>query len=377
MFNFAAPTALALTVAAGLALMTPARADDAAANALFVGAVQTLQAAPAQADAAQRLAALDSVLSSLEQIVAEHPSSSLAVSLITGQAIGTIDPVELRRERDALLAASEADRARSSWVQQMILCAEQLPCVDAFLSEAFGEPFRVSPEEQAEMIPDIYRDFVLAQAQRVMPLSDEEALALEEQGAAVDVMTPIGRRQLRHLAVSGDPRVPALTTTGPTGSLIDDLVVQGVVYGEPATGAPISLAIQAYVADGPQAALDRVREVRAAVKAILAEPMPPLPSNRDEARLVRMIRDGLEELHQTLASEFLLVLMSMSMTDNGPYDDGVTRAALEMMLEDLGPSEGPQWGSREGYSHLAYFLASYGLRRELNPEASLSSYRTD
>lgn len=108
-------TMMRLCLGAGFALMlslsaTVSLADDGEANALFVQAVQSLAAAENSGDDETRYQATKKAVEALDKIVAEHPSSALAVQIITGQKIGTIDPNRLR----ARLKSFEASRARAS-----------------------------------------------------------------------------------------------------------------------------------------------------------------------------------------------------------------------------------------------------------------------
>ena len=80
-------------------LVIPASADDPAeANKLLVEAVKLIQAANTNQTAAEQLPLLESALAKLNQIVDDHPSSDLAVKLITGQQIGTLSLAGVAQE---------------------------------------------------------------------------------------------------------------------------------------------------------------------------------------------------------------------------------------------------------------------------------------
>lgn len=89
--------------------VVPAGADDPAqANRLFVEAVKLIQAAEQEQPASQKLAKqklakLQSALAKLNQIMDDHPSSDVAVKLITEQEIGSLS---LPKLMDAIQAAT-------------------------------------------------------------------------------------------------------------------------------------------------------------------------------------------------------------------------------------------------------------------------------
>ena len=71
--------------------VVPAVADDPAqANRLLVEAVKLIQAAETEDEASDKLALLEGALAKLNEIIKRHPSSSLAVKLITDQPIGSL-----------------------------------------------------------------------------------------------------------------------------------------------------------------------------------------------------------------------------------------------------------------------------------------------
>ena len=73
------------------------------ANKTLVETLSQLRGEPV-GHTAGRLRALDHALSKFDDIVQDYPSSAIAVQLATGQPIGTMNPIKLRAERDAILA---------------------------------------------------------------------------------------------------------------------------------------------------------------------------------------------------------------------------------------------------------------------------------
>ena len=72
-------------------LASPAQAsDETRANRLFVEAAKLVQAAEKEADAVRKLELLKHARRNLEAIVDRHPSSGLAVKLVSGQNVGTV-----------------------------------------------------------------------------------------------------------------------------------------------------------------------------------------------------------------------------------------------------------------------------------------------
>lgn len=110
-FSHVGSTVRGVTLAGVLAaLPLPVSAQDAA-NALIVEAVTAQRAATNISDPAERLAALEDVLATLDRIVTEHPTSPLAVQIITEQPIGTLDVAAIRAEVAAITAViAEATR---------------------------------------------------------------------------------------------------------------------------------------------------------------------------------------------------------------------------------------------------------------------------
>ena len=77
-------------------LVLPAVADEpAGANRLLVEAVKMIKAADSQTQGSEKLDLLEGALAKLNEIIDRHPSSGLAVKLITDQPIGSLSMAEL------------------------------------------------------------------------------------------------------------------------------------------------------------------------------------------------------------------------------------------------------------------------------------------
>ncbi|MEX5514963.1 hypothetical protein [Pseudophaeobacter sp. 1A09344] len=140
-----------------LSTSTPVHAGDAEANALLVEAVQAIQAAEKGSAPEERLIALSDAIESLERIISDHPSSGLAVSLVTGQSIGNVDLKALQSEHDriqakvdelfaaeqaeatAKLAAVEAAETKSIWVEEKMACLQDDQCSTLLLLSTIGK----------------------------------------------------------------------------------------------------------------------------------------------------------------------------------------------------------------------------------------------
>ncbi|MEZ5669479.1 MAG: hypothetical protein R3F55_18990 [Alphaproteobacteria bacterium] len=97
---------MALAVLAlGSAVPAAARADEAEANRLLVQAI-ALAAQARQVPAGEAGVLYARAVAELDRIVAEHPDSSVAVLLATGQPIGSFRPWEVRHELARLSGAS-------------------------------------------------------------------------------------------------------------------------------------------------------------------------------------------------------------------------------------------------------------------------------
>ena len=93
--------------------MVPAFADDpAVANRLLVEAAKFIKAANTEDGASEKLALLESALTKLNEIVEHHPSSDLAVKLITDQPIGSLSLAELTNTVERLRASVARQQRR-------------------------------------------------------------------------------------------------------------------------------------------------------------------------------------------------------------------------------------------------------------------------
>ena len=116
----------------------PVAADDSAqANRLLVEAVKLMQAAEQEQPASEKLAKLQSALGKLNQIVDDHPSSDVAVKLITDQEIGSLSLAKLT---DAI--EKTADRATNHLAHEILQAADSREGVVAGLDEIADPAFR-------------------------------------------------------------------------------------------------------------------------------------------------------------------------------------------------------------------------------------------
>ena len=98
--------------------------DESPANRLFVEAAKLIQAAEEEAGAVRKLELLKHARHKLETIVDRHPSSGLAVKLISGQKIGSVSLVGLDDEIEATIGA------------MVVHACAQAPTLDCVLSTA-------------------------------------------------------------------------------------------------------------------------------------------------------------------------------------------------------------------------------------------------
>ena len=95
-------TRLVLICVLCLSVMSVSADDSAQANKLLVEAVKSIQAADMKQTATEQLPLLEKALAKLKEIVEKHPSSDLAVKLITGQDIGNVSLTNLQRVTEML-----------------------------------------------------------------------------------------------------------------------------------------------------------------------------------------------------------------------------------------------------------------------------------
>ncbi len=92
-------TVMFLAVVLAIGAAAPVRsADDAGANRLLVEAVALVEQAEAAEAPGDRAGLYRRALGVLDAIVADHPSSDLAVKLATGQSIGALERAEVERQ---------------------------------------------------------------------------------------------------------------------------------------------------------------------------------------------------------------------------------------------------------------------------------------
>ncbi len=125
-------TLAALAASTFLFTSAPSFADDAAANALLVEAVQLTQSLGTLETPQEKYDAIDGAISKLDQIVSDHPTSNLAVALITGQPIGNMDLGALKEQRVALQqqldANAQANDEHARWVEEIMGCLDEFEC---------------------------------------------------------------------------------------------------------------------------------------------------------------------------------------------------------------------------------------------------------
>ena len=99
---------------------TPLAADDSTqANRLLVEAVKLIQAAGIKQTAAEQLPLMESALAKLNEIVENHPSSDLAVKLITGQQIGDISLAGVAEAVEILSQFQKQEAARTTCIESL------------------------------------------------------------------------------------------------------------------------------------------------------------------------------------------------------------------------------------------------------------------
>ena len=201
--------------------IVPAAADDPAeANRLLVEAVKLMQAAEQDQKANHKLAKLESALAKLNQIMDNHPSSDLAVRLITHQEIGILS---LPKLIDAIRKTK--DESAGQLAEEIIFAASAQPDVvrelDGIADPEFRQDVIVSlsqmlsprfPHEHrlffAGLIEDLSTrdDHLLSIARdRIFEFNDYDSAL-----AVADLMQSLGRRDsllmeiARHYTFEGD-----------------------------------------------------------------------------------------------------------------------------------------------------------------------------
>ena len=120
--------------------IVPASADDVAqANKLLVEAVKLIQAAGTEQTPSEQIPLLEDALDKLNEIVKQHPTSDLAVKLITGQQIGNISLTELADAIENLKLQTAHDDAmadRGACLQSLDANDPNAACGFRILSES-------------------------------------------------------------------------------------------------------------------------------------------------------------------------------------------------------------------------------------------------
>ena len=105
----------------------PLAADDSTqANRLLVEAMKLIQAAGTKQTAAEGLPLMESALAKLNKIVENHPSSDLAVKLITGQQIGDVSLAGVAHAVEILSQLQKQEAAKSIQDAVRTTCIESL-----------------------------------------------------------------------------------------------------------------------------------------------------------------------------------------------------------------------------------------------------------
>ena len=128
--------------------VVPAGADDPAqANRLLVEAVKLIQAAEQEHPASEKLVMLESALTKLNQIMDDHPSSDVAVKLITHQEIGILS---LPKLVDAIQAAE--NEAINQLAHEILQAADSREAAMTGLDEIADPEFRQKVLQEISLI---------------------------------------------------------------------------------------------------------------------------------------------------------------------------------------------------------------------------------
>lgn len=365
-------TGAALLASFYLSMATPVVAGDAEANALLVEAVQLIQKSQSDTSPEAKLEALNEAIAKLEEIVSDHPSSGLAVSLVTGQKIGTVDPASLGAEHARLSAiVAERDAAErlreekaskhAAWVAEMMVCAEDLECVDAFTAELNGEPLRVPPGAEPQVLKE-FHDFVIRGiADHELEISDEQLRTFEQEGFARNRAGSHG--YLRRLAIAGDGRFPDYVLQGTGETSIDAWVANSTSHYQEPNENFTSVVIHAAMSDGGKAALARLVGMRAALhQAIARQQDQTAEADQDPATRQGTIENLSRDVDELVVDSVAVLGVSMIRGDIA-NDPEVIRAALEIMFDEIGIENRRLWSD---YSHAVVYLASFILRDGLS-----------
>lgn len=150
------------SAAGGLVFLLAGAATAVAdtANEAFVRAVRSIQLAEATSSKQEELTHLEDAVQTFDLIIQDFPSSDLAVTLITGQNIGTVDPAAIREryaalsdevskeeaariaretEEEAARVAHEAkEQAAQQAADKLLTCAQDESCLKGWLDNTTG-----------------------------------------------------------------------------------------------------------------------------------------------------------------------------------------------------------------------------------------------
>ena len=183
--------------------VVPVAADDPAqANRLLVEAVRVIQAAEAEKAATEKLSLLQSALAKLNEIVESHPTTDLAVKLITGQEIGNLSMANLETAIKALrLEANQAtvEARRGS-------CLEALDFSDPICLTAYAQEVEHRVPDESQRVEALAK-LARAQADADDPAGAEQtlnkALAIAEDIVSMAGLLGIDVEKALTLVING------------------------------------------------------------------------------------------------------------------------------------------------------------------------------
>lgn len=373
-------TGAALLAGLHLSFASPATAGDAEANALLVEAVQLIQLVDNHKSAEDQLAVLNEAIGKLDEIVSEHPSSGLAVSLITGQSIGNIDPAELQAKHNQLMntvAEQQAElkemeeeaKAHEAWVLKMMECMTSLECVDAFTTEALGERLSVPADQQAIVLEEYYEFVVKRSRASAFAISEEQFNKFEIDGFDVEADQVLG--YLHRLALVGDPRFTEYFFKVFGVSSFDDWMNKVTEHRYVPLELLTSVVIHTMMSDGASAGLSRALEMRAQLSEEIAQQKALLTQSEKDTISIEERLLNLIDTRQRFAVDSLIVLVVSMLRGDVPVDDSVVRGSLQMTLDEIGLATVPP---SDDYIYGVLYLASYALRLGLPSDENVAMF---
>lgn len=347
-FSHVGSTVRGVTLAGVLAaLPLPGSAQDAA-NALIVEAVTAQRAATNISDPAERLAALEDVLATLDRIVAEHPTSPLAVQIITEQPIGTLDVAAIRAEA-AEIASVIADATRQAALPLLEREPPQTPCdeddVRCTLQTYLAQPPVVVPSMGVDRIDAALRQASFAGIAAKIAFDDDASA----QAMLVRMIDPARRSGATREAAEV---FEAIALRDGIAAVIPSLVVfaEGIVSEESRRLNTREDAVAALLDDPlEQAVLRHGRdETIAARDALRAAGVDPDRNERLSFMLASAIPDSEQDARNRLDAEFEDLI------------DGISTGRFVQLIEDrqLRPTAIP-----EDVEHIAGLGVRYGHPR--------------